>query len=104
MDGAALDDLGEALSLGFVEGAVDGHVRAHSLDHAAALVVTLLAVAGVDAVVVQWAVGPGQRPAWDVSCPQQIRPRYTEDEIQPVIEKLQRRIAELETLVDAEAS
>ena len=34
--------------------------------------------------------------AWDVNCPQHIRPRYTEEEIAPVTEKLRQRIAELE--------
>lgn len=34
--------------------------------------------------------------AWDTNCPQHIRPRFTEEEINPVIEKLGRRITELE--------
>jgi predicted pyridoxine 5'-phosphate oxidase superfamily flavin-nucleotide-binding protein len=34
--------------------------------------------------------------AWDTNCPQHIQPRFTEEEIRPVIEKLERRIAELE--------
>ena len=34
--------------------------------------------------------------AWDVNCPQHITPRYTEAEIAPAIERLQRRIAALE--------
>ena len=34
--------------------------------------------------------------AWDTNCPQHIRPRFTEEEIAPVIEKLERRIIELE--------
>ena len=34
--------------------------------------------------------------AWDVNCPQHIRPRFTEEEIAPTIEKLERRITELE--------
>ena len=34
--------------------------------------------------------------AWDVNCPQHIRPRYTEEEIAPTIESLRQRIAELE--------
>lgn len=34
--------------------------------------------------------------AWDTNCPQHIRPRFTEEEIKPVIEKLGRRITELE--------
>ncbi len=35
--------------------------------------------------------------AWDVNCPQHITPRYTEAEITPVIARLQRHVAELET-------
>ncbi len=35
--------------------------------------------------------------AWDVNCPQHITPRYTEAEIAPVIARLQRHVAELET-------
>ena len=31
-----------------------------------------------------------------MNCPQHIRPRYTEEEIAPVTEKLRQRIAELE--------
>jgi predicted pyridoxine 5'-phosphate oxidase superfamily flavin-nucleotide-binding protein len=34
--------------------------------------------------------------AWDTNCPQHIQPRFTEEEIRPVIERLERRIAELE--------
>ena len=34
--------------------------------------------------------------AWDVNCPQHIRPRFTEEEIAPTIEKLERRVTELE--------
>jgi len=34
--------------------------------------------------------------AWDVNCPQHITPRYTEEEIAPLVDKLQARIAELE--------
>jgi hypothetical protein len=34
--------------------------------------------------------------AWDVNCPQHITPRYTEEEIAPLVDKLQTRIAELE--------
>jgi len=37
--------------------------------------------------------------AWDVNCPQHITPRYTEDVIGRVVEKLQHRIAELEAEV-----
>ena len=35
--------------------------------------------------------------AWDMNCPQHIRPRYTQEEIRPLIERLRRRIAELES-------
>ena len=34
--------------------------------------------------------------AWDVNCPQHIMPRWTEDEIAPVVKELQARIDELE--------
>lgn len=34
--------------------------------------------------------------AWDSNCPQHIRPRFTKHEIAPLIEKLGRRITELE--------
>lgn len=34
--------------------------------------------------------------AWDVNCPQHIHPRYTERQIRPVVDRLQRRIDELE--------
>jgi predicted pyridoxine 5'-phosphate oxidase superfamily flavin-nucleotide-binding protein len=34
--------------------------------------------------------------AWDVNCPQHIRPRWTEEEMAPVVEKLRARVAELE--------
>jgi hypothetical protein len=34
--------------------------------------------------------------AWDSNCPQHIRPRFTKQEIAPLIEKLGRRITELE--------
>ncbi len=33
--------------------------------------------------------------AWDVNCPQHITPRYTEEEIAPLVDKLRARIAEL---------
>ncbi len=39
--------------------------------------------------------------AWDSNCPQHIKPRYTEEEIQPVVDRLKQRIAELEALVVA---
>lgn len=34
--------------------------------------------------------------AWDVNCPQHITPRFTEEEIQEIIQPLNERIAELE--------
>jgi predicted pyridoxine 5'-phosphate oxidase superfamily flavin-nucleotide-binding protein len=34
--------------------------------------------------------------AWDVNCPQHIHPRFSQRQIQPVIERLQSRIQELE--------
>ncbi len=34
--------------------------------------------------------------AWDVNCPQHIKPRYDEEEGEQVVKKLQNRIAELE--------
>ncbi len=34
--------------------------------------------------------------AWDVNCPQHIQPRWTEEEIAPVVKKLQARVDELE--------
>jgi uncharacterized protein len=34
--------------------------------------------------------------AWDINCPQQIQKRFSQREVQPVIEQLQRRISELE--------
>ncbi len=37
--------------------------------------------------------------AWDVNCPQHITPRYTEQELAPMIEHYQRRIRELEAEV-----
>jgi len=39
--------------------------------------------------------------AWDSNCPQHIQRRYTEEEIQPVVDRLKQRIAELEALVEA---
>ena len=35
--------------------------------------------------------------AWDINCPQHIHKRYAQRQIEPVIEKLQSRIADLET-------
>ena len=34
--------------------------------------------------------------AWDINCPQHIHERFSQREVQPVIERLQRRISELE--------
>ena len=34
--------------------------------------------------------------AWDINCPQHIHQRFSQRQVQPVIEQLQRRIAELE--------
>ena len=34
--------------------------------------------------------------AWDINCPQHIQKRFSQREVQPVIEHLQRRISELE--------
>ncbi len=34
--------------------------------------------------------------AWDVNCPQHIRQRFTPEEMEPVVQKLQDRIADLE--------
>ncbi len=39
--------------------------------------------------------------AWDVNCPQHIKPRYTEEQIEPLIRELRDRIAELEAEVAA---
>jgi hypothetical protein len=38
--------------------------------------------------------------AWDVNCPQHIHRRFSERQIAPVIERLQARIAELESEVE----
>ncbi len=38
--------------------------------------------------------------AWDANCPKFIRPRYTEEQIAPVVDRLQQRIRELEAEVD----
>src|SRR5262249_7259175 len=37
--------------------------------------------------------------AWDINCPQHIHKRFSQRQVQPVIEQLQRRIAELEETV-----
>ena len=34
--------------------------------------------------------------AWDANCPQHILPRWTEDEIKPVVENLKAQVEELE--------
>ncbi len=39
--------------------------------------------------------------AWDVNCPQHIRPRFTEEEITPLIEGLKQRIKSLEAQLAA---
>ena len=41
--------------------------------------------------------------AWDINCPQHITPRFTQEVIEPVITKLQDRIAELEALLEAKS-
>ena len=33
--------------------------------------------------------------AWDVNCPQHIQPRWSEDEIKPVVDELKRRLVKL---------
>ncbi len=38
--------------------------------------------------------------AWDVNCPQHITPRYTQEDIQPYIDQLQKRIEELEAKLE----
>src|SRR5689334_20446440 len=37
--------------------------------------------------------------AWDINCPQHIHQRFSQRQVQPVVEQLQRRIAELEETV-----
>ena len=37
--------------------------------------------------------------AWDINCPQHIQPRFTEEDLAPMIEKYQQRIGELEAEV-----
>lgn len=34
--------------------------------------------------------------AWDINCPQHIQPRFTLRQVQPIIDRLERRIRELE--------
>lgn len=38
--------------------------------------------------------------AWDVNCPQHIKPRFSEDDLAPAIAEYQRRIRELEAQVE----
>ena len=40
--------------------------------------------------------------AWDVNCPQHIHQRFSQRQVGPVIERLQARIAELESKLKAE--
>ena len=42
--------------------------------------------------------------AWDINCSQHIHKRFSQREVQPVIEQLQRRIAELESTLAQEQS
>lgn len=37
--------------------------------------------------------------AWDANCPQHIKPRFTEEDLAPMVEQYQRRISELEAEV-----
>ena len=37
--------------------------------------------------------------AWDINCPQHIKPRFTEEDLAPMIEEYQRRVGELEAEV-----
>ena len=37
--------------------------------------------------------------AWDINCPQHIKPRYTEEDLAPMVADYQRRISELEAEV-----
>jgi predicted pyridoxine 5'-phosphate oxidase superfamily flavin-nucleotide-binding protein len=39
--------------------------------------------------------------AWDINCPQHIHKRFSQEQVQPVIEQLQRRISELEAQLGA---
>jgi predicted pyridoxine 5'-phosphate oxidase superfamily flavin-nucleotide-binding protein len=34
--------------------------------------------------------------AWDINCPQHIKPRFAEEDLRPMVEEYQRRISELE--------
>src|SRR6516225_1904263 len=47
---------------------------------------------------VEWAI-VFSIEAWDINCPQHIHKRFSQREVQPVIERLQRRISELESQV-----
>ena len=35
--------------------------------------------------------------AWDVNCPQHITPRWTQEELSPIVDELRQRVAELES-------
>jgi predicted pyridoxine 5'-phosphate oxidase superfamily flavin-nucleotide-binding protein len=37
--------------------------------------------------------------AWDVNCPQHIEPRFTKEQLAPIIDPLKTRIDELETIL-----
>ncbi len=37
--------------------------------------------------------------AWDVNCPQHIRPRFTKEQLEPITDPLNHRITELETIL-----
>jgi hypothetical protein len=37
--------------------------------------------------------------AWDVNCPQHIRPRFTKEQLEPITDPLNTRITELETIL-----
>ena len=39
--------------------------------------------------------------AWDVNCPQHITPRFTEQDLKPVVQELTERIAMLESELDS---
>jgi len=42
--------------------------------------------------------------AWDINCPQHIQKRFSQRQVQPVIEQLQRRISELEAQLAQQAA
>lgn len=39
--------------------------------------------------------------AWDINCPQHIHPRFTEEQIRPVVDELRSRVADLEARLAA---